>query len=521
MTLALLLVLAALRVALGLLLHRADPSSGGPGAPPVAPSSSAWVAIGLWAIIPLKWLMWLAQLLGGDWSALPWLAAGLLVLFPGPIVQRLLVPAGWWRLASAVTHLSLWRWRGDVAGGALLASAQALTARPARASGSALATLVKRRDQLDVLRGGGILASALMAELRGDHDTMLSLTRSVLWLNGEAVHTTARGLAAQWLAAEAAQRGDWSQVERLCRGVASLPPGARLLAAIADLQLSEAPGRRQRMRLLAAWLTAPHRRRTWPTVAAALRSRPGPHSDPDTADTDNSDHDASTLAPSEADPTADTVHLNPDERLRLAVAAHARICAGPSSAAAVVDLARAWQEALDSAALSQAVAARAEAIGARRGDPMAAARAQVTEELVALVRGTSVDLSALHDPPALLVAAAAQVESAAMAEVEASWAPIERRRKLGETLPTIDEWREFIALRVAYDAAVALRGDAGRRLLFDDTDTAVSNLAARLFNDRDERSLANAMFAWLLPEAEAINDREAIGRLTRNVRCGA
>ncbi len=81
----------------------------------------------------------------------------------------------------------------------------------------------------------------------------------------------------------------------------------------------------------------------------------------------------------------------------------------------------------------------------------------------------------------------------------------------------IDEWREWVALRAAYDAAVTAGGIELRRLAFPHAYSTGTNMAAWLWNSRKEYALSHAISAWLLTEALAVGDTEAIELCTRNV----
>src|SRR5262249_3293173 len=92
------------------------------------------------------------------------------------------------------------------------------------------------------------------------------------------------------------------------------------------------------------------------------------------------------------------------------------------------------------------------------------------------------------------------------------------RRNDADARAAIDEWREWCALRCAYDAAVGAGGLELRRLAFPHAYTNGSNMAAWLWNARGEYALSHAISRWLLDEALAVGDAEAIDLCTRNTR---
>ncbi|MBL4689066.1 MAG: hypothetical protein JKY37_31025, partial [Nannocystaceae bacterium] len=211
-----LLVAVLARLVLGA-LSRGAQGDGAQARKSTVPTSVSFAVL-VWAIVPLKCVFWVTAIHGGEVGALPWLMGGLLVLFPWALAHRVLVPLGLWRSAYVVTHLSCWVWRGDTRGGALLAGVWALAHGRGRVSPKATAWLLARREACKPTRGGSILASALLSEIRDDRDGMLALTRSVLLLADDPRHQAARALAAQWLAAEAVARGDWSEAASVTVG---------------------------------------------------------------------------------------------------------------------------------------------------------------------------------------------------------------------------------------------------------------------------------------------------------------
>jgi hypothetical protein len=88
----------------------------------------------------------------------------------------------------------------------------------------------------------------------------------------------------------------------------------------------------------------------------------------------------------------------------------------------------------------------------------------------------------------------------------------------GAVRAPIDEWREWCALRSAYDAAATAGGLELRRLAFPHAYTTGTQMAAWLWNSRKEYALSHAISKWLLGEALAVGDAEAIDLCTRNVR---
>ncbi len=102
--------------------------------------------------------------------------------------------------------------------------------------------------------------------------------------------------------------------------------------------------------------------------------------------------------------------------------------------------------------------------------------------------------------------------------LEAGFTRWEERRHSGAVRAPIIEWLEWVALRAAYDAAVAAGGIDLRRLAFPHAYSKGSSMAVWLWNTRNEYALSHAISKWLLGEALAVGDTEAIELCSRNVR---
>ncbi len=100
--------------------------------------------------------------------------------------------------------------------------------------------------------------------------------------------------------------------------------------------------------------------------------------------------------------------------------------------------------------------------------------------------------------------------------LEAAFSRWADRRHDNTRHPAIDEWREFIALLTAYNAAVTAGGIELRRLAFPHAFSKGSNMSAWLWNKREEYALSHAISKWLLAEALVVGDSEAIELGHRN-----
>ncbi|HEY0992671.1 MAG TPA: hypothetical protein VGD80_36710, partial [Kofleriaceae bacterium] len=102
--------------------------------------------------------------------------------------------------------------------------------------------------------------------------------------------------------------------------------------------------------------------------------------------------------------------------------------------------------------------------------------------------------------------------------LEAGFSRWADRRHDDTSLASIDEWREFVALWSAYSAAVAAGGVELRRLAFPHAFSKGSHMAAWLWNKRGEFAVSHAISKWLLTEALAVGDTEAIELGHRNCK---
>jgi hypothetical protein len=82
------------------------------------------------------------------------------------------------------------------------------------------------------------------------------------------------------------------------------------------------------------------------------------------------------------------------------------------------------------------------------------------------------------------------------------------------------EWMEWGALRRACDRATSRTSAARHRAVFEAVHAPACNYAVWLFNKRDEKLLANAIFRWLLDHARIVGHTAASETLANNVKLG-
>ena len=456
----------------------------------------AWsVVSGLLASLLLGSLLVVAvALVAGGWW---WLAAALVAIFVVPLanpqlVRHVLVPLGWYRAAYWIGHFTSMV-DSDAAG--MVGAAWAHARKP---TPSGEAWIAARRDKRRPLGDTEVVVTALLAAGRGDADTARALMQSTREL--VEVHPAVRELAGEWLACDAAERGAWAELA--ADAAAATWPPTTLTYFLEGLALARtnAPGAPGALELRVRWLLAPHRGFTRAFLVAPVAP-------------------PATGKPNEPTEATETAPAAPERApLPRAMAAQLQLAAratAPDLASAV----QAWDLALGDDATRAWIARRALELEAPLGAVDRAikdvARA-VTDELARIA-----DASALGAPAARGVVGdqlARRLRHGRLDALEAGFNRWVDRRHSGDVRAPIDEWREWVALRAAYDAAVKAGGLDLRRLAFPHAYKTGNSVGTWLWNQRDEYALGHAIFAWLLGEAIAVGDTEAIDLCTRNAR---
>jgi len=429
------------------------------------------------------------------WLAIPMLAILVVPVIADTLVRFVFVPGGHHRLAY---HAALYSRPGsDPPAYALCVAAWAAT------GGTAVAWVSARREARRPLGDGEVAATALLAAARGDDATARELLRSLPMLVED--HPAVRELAGEWLACDAAERAAWSELcEDAARARWPATPLTYLLEGLAARYTgaTTAPSAGE---LWARWALAPRHRATRALVAGALAIPPGTGAAPRPVDAAGATDPAEPVA---AAPTP----------LPRAVAAHLAFEVNPVTPASLAYTVRAWDTALVDATTRQWLAQRALELDA---PPGAVDRAihevagAVTDDLAR--RAEAAQLGA---PPGTAGPVghglSRRLRHGRLDALEAAFSRWADRRHDNTRHPAIDEWREFVALLTAYNAAVTAGGLELRRLAFPHAFSKGSNMAAWLWNKREEYALSHAISKWLLAEALVVGDAEAIELGHRN-----
>ena len=486
-----------------LLVSRLSPKNRGPGKPSVPFTAAVWSIL-----VPIG-LVLFAGVLAGQIYLLPPLLIIVALALPWTTTRLLLIPFGLARTAYWLTRTAEVAFDGDLPGGAALAGAWALLRQrePDEATTAWLEDRL-RSTTIQTLGGAGILAVGLLLAARGDRDGARAIIRTVVEIDPRACPVTARRLAAGWLAADAASRGAWSEVAEIGVGWSS-GRQAWLLSAVAQSLLGEplAPGR---LGLWMRWAIAPNRRATLPIVRRALDVLDGVYLDVE--------------SPRAAPAPAPIVN---DDAWSTAIAHHAALLTKPIAsvdAGDLLTLGRAWDAIFEDRGAERILIERALLIGADSSSrTLARLRSDVETDLAAVVlaRDVSLDAPAASTPARspTLDHARRRVRDQLLVGVESASDGLRRRIDEKREIPAVDEWREWTALRLAYEHGTRIAGQDFRRLAFHKIHPDATSLAVWLFNERHQRPLGNAIFKWLLNEATALDDERAIVLQTKNVAC--
>lgn len=429
-----------------------------------------------------------------------------------PIVRRTVVAGGLVKASYYAARLARPTFERDPDGGAALAGALALLHRPAH--DPALQTWLEGKVAGQARLGlAGVVATGLLAASRGDRPGARDLMLSADNFDPELGPVAARQVANEWLVADAAERGDWATVIR--RGVqdgratAYTRFLARAAARIRGEALAGEPNPTD-IGLWLSWLLVPGRTVLRPLLDQARaaprvltqRKPPPPPADPPPPLLDPAAFAGDPIAHAQA-LHALWLHA-PDVEARLTATRLQELCA-------------AWEAAWKPA--ERRLVQRAQALTAQtKGEALIGGlKLVVADDLARLARAARLPLAAFDDIGPTGAAAAATLRRTLLDEVEQGSEHLRGRTKADRRLPAPEELREWNALRRKYEEAAALGGMELRYLLFPIVHRDACNYAVWLWNERKEYGISGPIFRWLLTEAEAVGDQEAIALQRKNV----
>ena len=438
--------------------------------------------------------------LGLSWPVLP-LLLGLIVaigaLHPWLLVRRILIPSGAVRWAYALSRLGGHPWMRDPVGGSVLAGALALLRRrpPREARIEELRALLSDAP----LRGAGVVAAGLLEAAAGDRRAARKLLLSIDDLDPEVVPPRARAIAIDWLVADAAREGRWDEVVEQARLSPAPCRTTRLLCECAQRLAGDwvAPGD-----LWRAWLLAPRRHITFSLVRRALAAS------------------APTQLPIavEDDPRLAANDGGPDGRAAFALhlettIAHAE---GRAQGGSLDRLGRAWDATLWDYDFRRRVRARALDLGCERTPD------RIVADLNATAAAEIADMLPPTPPSATLRGvvrkASIELQDRQIASLDIAATQLEKARKATVVPRALVVWRAWLWIRAEYEATPW--SPQRRRRAYAAIERELSRTALWLWEQRDERGLANAISIWLLREAEVVDDRRAAAHHRHVVAAG-
>jgi hypothetical protein len=190
------------------------------------------------------------------------------VMFPTVTLSGLLVPLGAWREAYYFARIftPLWLAREPASAGVFFGALAAIGRR--RVDARAIAWL-RFKATSEKPRGVGVAAAGLLAAAEGNADQARLLFDSIDDAAMPNVPRRARGVARDWLVADALVRGDWPRAALLGRRGGASFRWAFAMGRIAE-RLTGAPGAPSDLALRLFWLLSPHRRQSLPWLRRAL-----------------------------------------------------------------------------------------------------------------------------------------------------------------------------------------------------------------------------------------------------------
>jgi len=353
------------------------------------------------------------------------------------------------------------------------------------------------------LDADGILAAGLLAAARGEDAAARLLIGSLE--DADAMATPAGTLrgAAEYLMADALERGHFRAAAELARLHADRSPLLRFLSRAAvriyGVYLPCSPGD-----LKAAWRRAPGADRL---ALAPLfeRAQAAGHV------TFDDDEDRALEVTLPADPLGAALVLH---------AASQRAEPARLRRADLTAVTTAWDRAFASGEHLRILAARAALLGGGHPDEAGAAfRDTVAREIAALARAAGLPLR--EDRGETARAAAYRLREALLNEFEPAAQGLRARVEEGRALPALEEWRGWLSLRALALETIRLTGQEGHRQVFGPLNSTGSRFSAWLYNARGETYLSNLIDRSLLSQAFDVASDDTVERLERNVSLGA
>ena len=508
--------------------------------------------LAVWIVVGLPWWVALFALLNGVFTgpAVVGVLVGGVVLFPWPLARLLSIPLGLASISVVLARLANWTWGVEPRSGSAVAGALASWRAERWMSGSSrwgrllrwtgvarrgLALSRRQLTQAELIGPAACVATAIFARIDGDATNNGDMDAADMMMDAagtfdpRVMPSVVRRMVADDQVRRRLARGG---LESLATDVdASAPiagdsPTVAFLAAAQRFLGQAGQGSvGSRIALAWAWLQAPRRREAWAWFVAQRRSRAaavvvttevgadiGDGRQSDAAILDLEKDGASRLTAM----AADCLDIG---ALRAALRWHAEILASSTvSLDDVVALTRLWQDGLPEA--ESHVRDRSRALGLTEGSVDVGSMGDtVRTALRGAVEGLDLSAADLAHAPSLLLDVVEEVRGERLDQLDIAVAALRSRTEQRQGLPAIFELQEWLGVR-RLAGLVARCGRDGRYQAYEAFQWTVCEQAVWLWNDRREHRLGNAIFRWLLAEAEVLDDTRGIETQKANVRCG-
>lgn len=472
------------------------------------------VTIGVLSMLSFATLF--AWSLGLDWPLWPFIAASLFavaLIHPWSIVRWICIPLGMSSAAHRIARLGGQPWVRDPVGGAVLSGA--LASLRSRVPATDQDAWLRMQLGPAPLRGAGIVAAGLIAANAGDRNRARRLLASLDQLDPDLCPALARGIAADWLVADAAVRGAWDEVAEHVDTLPDPSRSARFIAIAAERLRGEYVSDGA---LIKRWLLAPRRLHTLSLLRRALRAT-------DLAEPAPIPHDVSEVGGlSVLRSGADLGELAANDggaAPTRALSLHAETVASEAVPSEQLDrLGDAWEVALQDFPFRGRVRERALELGCGTSPEllMAEFRRDVSDDIADVVIASRSDT---RDFPRherrVLGRAVIRVRQRLLARVRQACAAMARHRTSANANAAIDVWTSWLEVCRCHADAVTIGGPSMRTGAYATLEPQMRAMAAWLWNQRGEKGLANAISAWLMLEAERADDQASATYHRNNV----
>lgn len=468
------------------------------------------VTIGVMA--SLSFAVLFAWSVGSTWPVWPLMGLGALMalaIHPWIFVKRLCIPLGLPRVAWALSRLGGHPWIRDPQGGAVLAGALAALRARVRQPGEDM-WLRTKLDASTRLRGAGLVAAGLLAANAGNRARARRLLLSLDQLDPDLCPPVARQIAADWLVADAAVRGAWVEVAQHVETLPAATRSARFIALAARRLTGESVSNR---RLVVTWLKTPRRLQTFGLLRLAVAAStqiPDVVVQPEPLGALLKEVDLGELAANDGGDPA-----------RTALSLHLETATSTAEPARQINrLGEVWEQTLGSFPFRGKVRRRALEVGCGISPELLLAefRRDVADDLADIMLEAAISTDGLPTHEREVVGRAVLTARARLLHrVQHAIGETRQLRTSANSTTAIDMWWAWLEVGRRYADAIEVGGLPLRIVAYRLLEPEMRGVAAWLWNNLNERGLANAVSSWLMLEAERVDDQASAAYHRHNV----